>query len=109
MTVEEGQNHSNWRGRIIRYAPLVLWTLVVLVFSTSQGSMEETSIVIRPILKFLFPTAPEDTITLYHGYIRKFAHFAEYAILAFFAFRAVAVSSISLIRRSRLVGPVIFV
>jgi len=55
-----------------------------------MGSMNETSRVIRPLLEFLFPAAPPETLTLYHGYIRKFAHFAEYAVLAFLAFRALA-------------------
>ena len=52
--------------------------------------MNETSRIIRPLLEFLFPAAPPETLTLYHGYIRKFAHFAEYAVLASLAFRALA-------------------
>lgn len=55
-----------------------------------MGSMNETSRIIRPLLEFLFPAAPPETLTLYHGYIRKFAHFAEYAVLASLAFRALA-------------------
>lgn len=50
--------------------------------------MNETSRVIRPLLEFLLPSAAPETLTLIHGYIRKFAHFAEYAVLAFFALRA---------------------
>ena len=50
--------------------------------------MDQTSRFIRPLLEFLFPSASSDTITLYHAFIRKFAHFTEYAILAFLAFRA---------------------
>jgi VanZ family protein len=109
MTPKNGDQSSKWRGRLIRYAPLLLWTLIIFGFSTGQASMEETSIIIRPILKFLFPTAPEDTIAFYHGYIRKCAHFTEYAILAFFAFRAAAGSSIGLLRRSRFVTAIILV
>lgn len=52
--------------------------------------MNETSRMIRPLLEFLFPAAPPETLSLYHGYIRKFAHFAEYAVLALLAFRALA-------------------
>ncbi len=47
--------------------------------------MSETSRFIRPILKFLFPDAADFTLQLYHGYIRKFAHFFEYAVLAILA------------------------
>lgn len=50
--------------------------------------MSKTSVFIRPILLFLFPNAPEETLVIYHGYVRKFAHFAEYFVLAFFALRA---------------------
>jgi VanZ family protein len=50
--------------------------------------MARTSLIIRPILEFLFPSADELTLQLYHGYIRKLAHFTEYGVLAFLALRA---------------------
>jgi VanZ family protein len=50
--------------------------------------MNETSRFIRPLLEFLFPSAPPETLALYHGYIRKLAHLAEYSILAILARRA---------------------
>ena len=52
--------------------------------------MTRTSLIIRPILEFLFPTAPEETLQLYHGVIRKCAHLSEYAVLGFLACRAFA-------------------
>ena len=83
----------NWRGRVLRYAPLFLWIGVIFFLSSQQGAMSKTSIFIRPVLLFLFPDAPEETLLIYHGYIRKFAHFAEYFALAFLAFRAFRSSS----------------
>ena len=71
-----------------RYVPLLLWIGVIFFLSSSQGSMSETSRIIRPILEFLFPDATPETIGFYHAIIRKFAHFAEYAVLALLAFRA---------------------
>lgn len=50
--------------------------------------MSHTSRIIRPLLEWLFPDASAETITLYHAYVRKFAHFTEYAILGFLASRA---------------------
>ena len=50
--------------------------------------MTRTSIIIRPILEFLFPSADELTLQLYHGFIRKLAHFTEYGVLAFLALRS---------------------
>ena len=92
---------SKWRVTLIAYAPLFLWMALVLGLSFGEASMSETSRIIRPILKFLFPNAPEATITAYHAFIRKSAHFTEYAILAFFAIRAFARSSIAFIKDGR--------
>jgi VanZ family protein len=79
---------NQWRERLKAYAPLIFWIGVIFFLSSGQGAMTETSRFIRPILIFLFPDAPETTLAIYHGYIRKFAHFAEYAVLAFLASRA---------------------
>jgi len=92
---------TNWRARLIAYAPLFLWMAVVLSLSFGEASMSETSRIIRPILKFLFPAAPEATITAYHAFIRKSAHFTEYAILAFFAVRAFSAASVNFIKNNR--------
>ena len=75
------------RERFFRYAPLILWIGVIFFFSSTQGAMTNTSRFIRPLLVFIFPNAPEETLIVYHNYIRKAAHFTEYAILAFFAAR----------------------
>lgn len=76
------------RGRFIRYAPLFIWIIVILGLGSGLGAANETSRIIRPLLEFLFPDALPETLTVYHGYIRKFAHFTEYAVLAFLAYRA---------------------
>jgi len=82
-----------WRERIVRYTPFILWTGVVLAMSTGGASMSRTSRIIRPILEFLFPTASEADLQFYHGIVRKCAHFSEYAILALLAYRAFISSS----------------
>jgi VanZ family protein len=86
--LERKNTEHLWRERLIAYAPLILWIGIILFLSSSQGSMSETSRFIRPILLFLFPNAAEATLLVYHGYVRKFAHFAEYAVLGFLAARA---------------------
>jgi VanZ family protein len=80
--------NSEWRGRFLRYAPLILWIGVIFFLSSTQGAMSNTSRFIRPLLEWLFPDASIETLTVYHGYVRKFAHFAEYAALGFWAWRA---------------------
>ncbi len=74
------------------YAPLLIWIGVIFFLSSGQGASNRTSIIIRPLLEFLFPAAPSETITFYHGIIRKFAHFGEYALLGVLACRAFVAS-----------------
>lgn len=61
--------------------------------------MSNTSRFIQPLLEFLFPNSPEETLIVYHGYLRKLAHITEYAILAFWASRAFSTSALKLLRR----------
>src|SRR5687768_14414444 len=79
---------SNRREQLMLYAPLLIWIGVIFFLSSSQGSMSHTSRIIRPVLEFLFPGAPEETLQFYHGIIRKLAHFSEYAVLGLLACRA---------------------
>ena len=91
--IETALKKTNRRGRFSRYAPLILWIGVIFFLSSRAGSMSNTSLFMRPILRFLFPEAPEEVLLIYHGYVRKFAHFAVYAVLAFWASRAFVSSS----------------
>jgi VanZ family protein len=95
-----GQKEKNlvWRGRIIRYAPLLLWAGVILFLSSSQGSMAETSRFIGPLIKFFFPSAAPETFLIVHAAVRKTAHFVEYAVFAFFAARAFSNSSVDILK-----------
>ena len=88
-TYEEPETKTR-RERLMLYAPLLIWIGVIFFLSSGQGSMSQTSRIIRPLLEFLFPTAPEETLLLYHGLIRKLAHFTEYFVLGLLAFRALA-------------------
>lgn len=90
---------SNWRGRLIRYAPLVLWVGVIFFLSSDQGSSAETSRFIRPIIEFFFPSAAPDTFLIVHAFIRKSAHFTEYGLLALLAARAFSNSFFHLLSR----------
>lgn len=72
---------------LVRYVPLVFWIGVIFFMSSGEASMSQTSRFIRPLLEFLFPGTPAATLDLYHGYIRKLAHFTEYGLLAFLAAR----------------------
>ncbi len=60
---------------------MILWIVTLYVLSTSVFSAANTSRVIEPILRWLFPSASAATIVLMHGLVRKAAHFTNYAIL----------------------------
>lgn len=90
MTLSEDQGITRRHDLFWRFVPLILWIGVIFLLSSTQGSFTETSRIIRPLLEFLFPNASPETITFFHGAIRKLAHFTEYAILGFLSMRAFA-------------------
>jgi VanZ family protein len=100
---------EKWRGRIFRYAPIVLWLVVIFFLSSPAGAMPETSRIIGPLLQFFFPDMPSETRQIIHGYVRKIAHFTEYAILAFLAVRALSLSSSVILQKWRYVLAFVFV
>jgi VanZ family protein len=81
-------NSPSWRKRLIRYGPLVIWIAAIFFFSSTAASASETSRIIGPLLHFLFPSAPPETLQQYHFFIRKCAHVTEYAVLTIFALRS---------------------
>lgn len=90
---------SGRRRRLWRYAPVLIWMVVIFIASTSGLSGAKTSRIIRPILLWLFPEINEEQIAQLHFIVRKIAHFVEYAILALLAARAFSSSSQTLLRR----------
>jgi len=56
--------------------------------STGAFSAANTSLMVEPILKFLFPSISPHMLHLVHGVIRKLAHLTEYFVLGLLLFRA---------------------
>jgi VanZ family protein len=90
---------DNRRGRARRYAPLVAWAGLVLFASTGTMSASNTSRIIEPLVRWLFPEVSEARVASIHFLVRKCAHFTEYAILALLAARAFIPSSKDTLRR----------
>jgi VanZ family protein len=63
------------------WIPAILWMAALFVLSTTYFSAANTSKIIEPVLRWIFPSASLATIALMHGLIRKAAHFTNYAIL----------------------------
>jgi VanZ family protein len=83
-----------------RYGPVLLWILVIYVGSSAELSASNTSRVIRPLLLWLFPDITEPALLSAHFYVRKAAHFTEYAVLALLAARALLGSAREGVRRN---------
>ncbi len=86
-------------GRLRRYGPVAAWACFVLFASSSNFSASNTSRIIRPFLLWLFPGVSEASLALAHLFVRKAAHFAEYAVLALLAARAFRTSSLDALAR----------
>jgi VanZ family protein len=87
------------RRRFWRYGPLVLWILFISFASTGEFSAANTSVIVRPLLLWLFPNLSEARLATIHFLTRKAGHFTEYAVLAFLARRAFISSSRAFLRR----------
>jgi len=69
-------------SRVKAWLPAVIWAAVISGLSTDTFSSEHTSIVIVPILRWLFPHATPAMIETMHALIRKSAHLTEYFIFS---------------------------
>jgi VanZ family protein len=90
---------GDWRRRLWRYGPLVLWMAFICYASTAAMSASQTSRVIGPLLRWLFPSITDAQLLAVHMTVRKTAHLTEYAILALLASRAFLSSSKQFLRR----------
>lgn len=86
------------RAWLWSYAPLFVWIGVIFFLSSPNGSSANTSLIIGPLLHFFVPDATPATEEIVHMYVRKSAHFTEYAILALLGIRAFFASTGKLYR-----------
>ena len=63
------------------WGPVVAWSVVLFILSTSVFSAANTSRYIEPVVRWFLPSATAATVALIHGLIRKAAHFTNYAVL----------------------------
>lgn len=76
------------RGRIARWAPVVVWATCISWFSTGAFSAQSTNSYIDPVLRYFFGELAPETFRFAHTIIRKSAHFLEYGVLAILLCRA---------------------
>jgi VanZ family protein len=83
-----------------RYGPVLVWLAVIFFASTGNLSASNTSRIIRPLALWLFPDITEPALLQVHFFVRKAAHFTEYAVLALLAARAFLTSARERLRRN---------
>lgn len=78
------------RGRIfLKYwLPVILWMGLIYTASADRASMQHSSRIIEPILRWLFPHLAIATVHQIVYLVRKCAHLTEYAVLGLFLWRA---------------------
>ena len=72
-----------------KWWPAIVWAVAISCFSTGAFTSENTSRIIIPVLHWLFPHVPLETLLLIHHYVRKCAHFTEYFILSLLLLRGI--------------------
>jgi VanZ family protein len=69
------------------WLPLLFWLLITFLFSTDSFSFSESSRILGPLLKFLFPFLSPNSIAVLHAALRKVGHISEYFVLGILAYR----------------------
>jgi VanZ family protein len=70
------------------WMPAIIWMVVIFSASGDKKSFQHSSLIIGPILHWLFPNLSEDAVNTTVTAVRKCAHLTEYAVLAFLFWRA---------------------
>jgi len=78
------------RRRAGRWLAVVAWGTTILLLSTESFAGERTGAILLPLLRALLPGAPPETLAAVHAFVRKTAHFTEYAVFAVLLVRALA-------------------
>src|SRR5207249_7141941 len=68
--------------RLAFWLPPLVWMAMIAWFSTGEFSADQTSRVLGPVFRWLFPGAGEPELAALHAITRKTGHFTEYAVLA---------------------------
>lgn len=70
------------------WLPVLIWMALIFSASSDANSFEHSSRIIAPLLHWLFPQMPDDTMYLIVLVVRKCAHLTEYAVFALLLWRA---------------------
>ena len=86
MGSSQAKTFSN--SSLYYWLPPLLWMAAIFYFSTDTFSGDNTGSLLRSIVSFVYPGVTQEQFAAIHFYLRKAAHFTEYALLALLLFRA---------------------
>ncbi len=92
-----------------RFAPLIVWLVVIFFASTGKFSATNTGPLLEPMVRWLFPHISQHGFSIIHMLVRKAGHFSEYGVLALLAARAFSSSPNERLRQSWFVGALLLV
>jgi VanZ family protein len=67
---------------------ILLWFALIFVASSDRNSSQRTSRIIGPLMHWLYPNMPEETVGHVILFVRKCAHLTVFGILALLYWRA---------------------
>ncbi len=67
---------------------VILWMVLVFSASSDQASFQRSSRILAPLIRWVYPSLPEERVHAVVFFIRKGAHVSEYAVLALLLWRA---------------------
>lgn len=77
---QNGALHRSW---VLTF----LW-IAVIALESAFGSVSHTSLILAPLLQFLWPHLTAEQFVLVHAAVRKAGHFTGYATLSFLSYRS---------------------
>jgi VanZ family protein len=77
-----------FRAFLKYWLPALIWMALIFSASSDANSFAHSSRILGPLLHWLFPQMPDDTMYFIVLLARKCAHLTEYAVLALLLWRA---------------------
>ena len=69
------------------WIPVLLWALLISLFSTDEFSSSNTSRIIGPLVRWIIPDASPELQEAIHYAVRKLGHWSEYFVLSWLLLR----------------------
>jgi len=100
---------QSFKRRLWRYAPLLIFLIVIYGNSTGAMSASSTGRILRPLLETVFGELTIDQFLFAQLIVRKLAHLTQYAVLGVLAARAFFTSSRSWLQHYWFIAAMILV